>query len=696
MPAQTKILAKNFPFLRLVLAITAGIIIQWYFGIGLKEIIIFACTALILILAFYALPASKKFVLGWLRGILILLLFICGGMMATWQQNIHNNGKWYGRSYDPADGVIITIMEPLVEKPNSYKALAEVNAVYKNKSWLSVKGNVLVYFKKDSVKPSLQYGSQIVFNKPLQQIQNNGNPAALDYNRYCLFQGITGQAFLTTKDYKILSSKNTNTIQKFLFAVRDWALNTLKQNIHSPKELGIAEALLIGYRNDLDKDLVQAYSNTGVVHIIAISGLHIGVIYAALIMFFSLFKSAKIKKWIAPVIILCVIWLFTLIAGAAPSVLRAAVMFTFILAGRFLGKNGNIYNTLAASAFVLLISNPFYLWDVGFQLSYAAVFSIVVFFKSINGLLYFKNKCLRWIWQLCSISLSAQIFTLPLVVYHFHQLPLLFLFTNLFVVPLSGLVLIAELILFAFSFWHAAASVIGMLTETCIKWMNDFVEQIDKLSFSVWDGLHISIMQLAVMFAILCFFSLWIFNKNSKTLIAALSCIILFFISRDADVFNHRMQQKIIVYNVPKQSVVDIIAGNTYRFAGDSIVLKDVFLRNFNLKPSRVKNRIYTNRNVLLPVMENYILNINSSKILILNNAAFVHHPKEKIALNVLILSHNINQTPAELNDLFQCNYIIADSSIPAWKSAKWKKEFEQLHLRFYSVAQDGAFTLNL
>ena len=116
MPAQTKILAKNFPFLRLVLAITAGIIIQWYFGIGLKEIIIFACTALILILAFYALPASKKFVLGWLRGILILLLFICGGMMATWQQNIHNNGKWYGRSYDPADGVIITIMEPLVEK----------------------------------------------------------------------------------------------------------------------------------------------------------------------------------------------------------------------------------------------------------------------------------------------------------------------------------------------------------------------------------------------------------------------------------------------------------------------------------------------------------------------------------------------------------------------------------------------------
>lgn len=696
MPLHTKIPTKSFPFLRLAIALSAGIMIQWYFLINLKSIIIFTFSVLALIVAFHCISAAKKFMFGWVRGVIILMLFVCIGMMATWQQNIHNNTKWYGNIYNPSDEVIATILEPLVEKTNSYKAVAEINAVYKDKHWLSATGNVLLYFKKDSVKPTLQYGAQIVFNKPLQQIQNSGNPAALDYKRYCLFQNITAQTFLNVKDYTLLSSKNTNAFQKFLFNIRDWALHTLQQNIHSPKELGIAEALLIGYRNDLDKDLVQAYSNTGVVHIIAISGLHIGVIYGALIMFFSLFKSTKIKKWIAPFIILCVIWLFTFIAGAAPSVSRAAVMFTFILAGKFLGKNGNIYNTLAASAFVLLISNPFYLWDVGFQLSYSAVFSIIIFFKSINGLLYFKNKFLSWIWQLASISLSAQIFTLPLVIYHFHQLPLLFLFSNLLVVPLSGIVLIAELVLFAFSFWHAAASLIGIITETCIRWMNEFVQQIDKLSFSVWDGLHISIIQLGLMFAIICFFAFWIFHKNSKAFITALSCMMLLFISFDADIFYHRMQQKIIVYNIPKQSAVDIIAGNTFRFMGDSIVLTDAFLRNFNLKPARVKNRVYSNQNILLPAMENYILKINTSKILILNQPAFIPKSKEKITVNILILSHNINQTPAEINNLFNCNYIIADSSIPAWKSAKWKKEFEQLHLRFYSVAQDGAFTLNL
>src|SRR5678815_1628223 len=124
---------------------------------------------------------------------------------------------------------------------------------------------------------------------------------------------------------------------------------------------------------------------------------HIGIIYAALVIFFSLFKKGAIKRIIQPVVILCVIWLFTFIAGAAPSVLRAAVMFTFILAGKMLNKNGNIYNTLAASAFILLITIPFYLWDVGFQLSYAAVLSIVIFYKRVNNLLYFQNKtCLLY------------------------------------------------------------------------------------------------------------------------------------------------------------------------------------------------------------------------------------------------------------------------------------------------------------
>ena len=696
MPTYEKISLKSFPFIRLVVALTIGIIIQWYWQVSLKKIIVLASLIIILILVFSFLSASKKFVFNWLRGIIILAVFTCLGMIITWQQNIHNNNYWYGENYKPGDFIIATIKEPIVEKTNSYKAISSINGIYKNNKLINTNGNVLLYFKKDSTKPQLQYGSEIVFAKSIQQIQNSGNPASFNYNRYCLFQNITGQVFLVSNDYKILNSSNRNIFQNLLFKTRDWALNVLKQNIHSPKELGIAEALLIGYRNDLDKDLVQAYSNTGVVHIIAISGLHIGVIYAALLSFFSLFKPSKIKRWLEPVLILLIIWMFTLIAGAAPSVLRASVMFTFLLAGKFLNRNGNMYNTLAASAFVLLLINPFYLWDVGFQLSYSAVFSIVLCYKKVSGLLYFKNKSLRWVWQLSAVSLSAQFFTLPLVIYHFHQLPLLFLFSNLVAVPLSGIILFEELILFCFSWWHSLASIIGWLTEISTKWMNEFIEHIDKLSFSVWDGLHISIVQLIIMLIAISFFCWWQFYKKSSPLLAMLVCVFLFFVLGDADLIHHKYQQEIIVYNIPKQSAMDVIAGNIVRFAGDSEVLQSTFLRNFNLKPSRVKNRVYNTKNILLPPVENFILRVNNSKILLLGKNKFNHTTNKKIPLNILVLTKNSYQTPAEINQLFQCDYVVADGSVPAWKSVKWKKEFEQLHLRFFSVAQEGAFTLKL
>jgi len=275
-------------------------------------------------------------------------------------------------------------------------------------------------------------------------------------------------------------------------------------------------------------------------------------------------------------------------------------------------------------------------------------------------------------------------------------LPLLFLFSNLLAVPLSGFVLFAELILFCFSWWHSAALFIGLMTELSIKLLNNFIEHIDKFSFSVWDGLHISIIQLVLLLIATCFFSLWLFNKNTRAFISALTAFALFFAMRTADIIHHNLQQKIIVYNIPKQSAVDIITGNTCRFTGDSNILQNAFLKNFNLKPSRIKYRVHSSKSTMLPNMENRILSIHSHSFLVLGKTQRAYQAKEKIELNILILSRNTIQTPEEINNLFKCDYIVADGSIQPWKAIKWKKEFEQLHLRFYSVIQDGAFTINL
>ena len=621
---------KAYPFVRLFTALTTGVIVQWYFQPQLKLILYLTALNLCVLIFFLLLSDVKRFSLNWLRGCCILLLFVYAGMMLVWQQDIRNDQSWFNKTYKPGNTLLVTLEEPPVEKPKSYKATASVNAVYYNNKWQPAKGNILVYFKKGSITSPLKYGSQLIFKKPLQLIQNSGNPAALNYKRFCLFQDVTNQVFLSQYEYVVSPVKSINYLYWFLYSARDAALRTMQQNIHSKKELGIAEALLIGYRNDLDKDLVQAYSDVGVVHIIAISGMHIAIIYATLIWVFKFLKPSKFKKWFEPLTILLVIWMFTLIAGAAPSISRASVMFTCILLGNFLNRNNNIYNTLAASAFILLVYNPFNLWDVGFQLSYAAVLSIVLFFKPINNLIYVKNKLLAKLWQLTSVTLAAQLFALPVVMYHFHQLPVFFLISNLIAVPLSGFILYAELVLFCFSWWQPVAAFTGSVIEYSIKFLNAFIQYINQMAFSVWEGLHISIWQLLIMLAFIISVSVWLFYKSKPALFTSLGCIFSFFVLRDIDLINHNHQQKIIIYNIPQHTSIDFISGTNARFSGDSLVITDALLRNFNLKFSRIQDRISNNRTVIMPQLHNIILDFNGRKILMLDQLINKHAADKK------------------------------------------------------------------
>ncbi|MEP6512976.1 MAG: ComEC/Rec2 family competence protein, partial [Parafilimonas sp.] len=522
MPYNSSFSYKTYPFLRLLLPLIAGIIIQWYLQPSLKLSITTIAIISLLFVSFTFLKEPENFFSRWLKGILIMLFFVCLGMLITFLNNIENNPNWFGKNYKQGDAILITLQEPLADKNKSYKAHATVNAVNKDGKWQTGKGDILVYFKKGEAKPNLNYGSQLIIKKPLQPIANSGNPGALDYKRYCLFQDITGQVFLKDDEYILLPSTNIHPFWQFIFNLRDGTVNKLRRFIPGKKQQSVAEALLIGYRNDLDRDLVQSYSNTGVVHIIAISGLHLGMIYGLMLFIFSHFKKNKILGWLKPVTILSVIWLFTFVAGMAPSVLRASVMFTFIVLGEAISKKNNIYNNLAASAFCLLACNPFMLWDVGFQLSYAAVLSIVIFMHSIYNWLFIKNKLLDNAWKLSSITLSAQILTLPLILYHFHQFSNLFWLTNFIAVPLSGIILYGELILLCFSWLSGFAKFIGIITGWLVERMNSFIESIDRLPFTVWNGIEINILQAIFLYGVLIFLGIWLLNKYKPAFIASL------------------------------------------------------------------------------------------------------------------------------------------------------------------------------
>ena len=673
-----------------------GILLQYHLHIPPLQFYILGAVGSIFFIAYQFLGTAKKFSLRWVSGMAITLLFIAVGGVLSFVKNIEHNPKWIGKFYSEKTPVILTLQEPIVDKPKSFKALAKAEAVWINGEWKNVTGDVLLYFRKDSSKPNLDYGSQIILAKNLMPIINAGNPGGFNYARYCSFQNITYQAFLNDDAFITLPTKSTNWFDGALIAARTKVLSILRDNIKDPDELSVAEALLIGYRDDLDRDLVQSYSNTGVVHIIAISGLHLGMIYGLLLVLFKPFKKFKFTKILKPITILFVLWGFSFIAGAAPSILRSAVMFTFIVLGESIGKRTNMYNSLAASAMLILLFNPFSLWDVGFQLSYSAVLSIVVFQKHINQWFFIKNKLLKGLWSLNAVTLSAQILTLPIVLYHFHQFPTLFMFTNLFAVPFSGLVLYAELLLLVTYFIPYVGPMVGKMAGFGVGVMNKFIQQVDTLPFSVWTSLQISIPQAIILYGSIIGFAAWLIHKHAKSFIIGTVFLVTFFALRSIDFAQRNQQQKIIVYNVPNHTAIDLIEGRNYKFIGDSILIEDGFLCNFHIKPSRVLHRINPGDSLQNSSFQNHLISVNQKNILIVDEALQLPTSQKKIKLDAIILTKNPKIYLSRLSTSFDCDQYIFDSSNPFWKIAHWKKDADSLHLRHHSTATDGAFVMDL
>ena len=344
---------KKAPFIRFLLPLIAGIVLQWHLQIQPGVLWIALCMSAIVTVSFFFIPFFERYKLSALSGLAVTVLFIALGGLLSWYKNIQHDQDWFGKNYNNESILVVTLLENPVEKTNPIKQTLQLILFYKMTPALKQMERSFFILKKTAVLSDLEYGSQLVITKPLQEIKNSGNPGGFDYKRYSLFQGITHQVYLRASvpsgkenEFEILPGTNKTFFSNSLITSRSKVLNILRTNIKGEKELGLAEALLIGYKDDLDKTLVQSYSNTGVVHVIAISGLHLGLIYWLLTWFFKPLQKRKLK-WLRPIFILTGLWLFSLLAGAQPSVLRSAFMFTCIVLGDSFARKSSIYNTLA-------------------------------------------------------------------------------------------------------------------------------------------------------------------------------------------------------------------------------------------------------------------------------------------------------------------------------------------------------------
>ena len=706
METSVKIFLNKAPFIKLLLPLVAGIAVQYLTNFGIFIPALIAAAAILCFIGFAFLSPYQKLQLAFIKNISLDMLVFALGMFLFVIEDVRYHKSWFGHWYQPGQLVTIALLEKPVEKPNSFKADAEVLVLTDSTSNKYATGRLIVYFKKDTSVQLLKPGSRVTFKRSLQEIKNSGNPGAFDYKRYALFNGITHTVYLTDQDYVLSKSESISFFSKVLNGMRAYVLHTLKRFIPGKKEQGLAEALLIGYKDDLDRDLLQSYTNTGVVHVIAVSGMHLALIFWLLNLLFKPFLARHATAWLHPVLIISILWVFTFIAGGAASIVRAAVMFSCIVLGTAFKKKASVYNTLAASAFLLLCYNPYWLWDAGFQLSYAAVLSIVIFYRPLYNLVSIKNKTLDWIWQLLCVSMAAQVLTTPIALYHFHQFPVYFLITNLLVVPASGLVLIGELILVKLSPVTVVAAFLGNVLSAIIWWMNSFIETLERFPFAVWDGIQISLLQVVLLYVIIIAVAVLllsakhdeiIFGKKKRWLWFALASLTVFLMVNAIHLYHVSQQRKMIVYNISKHDAIDFIDGSYFVAVTDAALPENKRLISMHLQPARTFMKVQRADSLSGISITNNAISFFDKRILVVNSSINTNaHAQNKTVVDVVVLAGNPRLYIADLLKVIKPKEIVISGSAPAWKAGYWRKDCDSLQIPCHDVAQKGAFVMSL
>ena len=681
---------KRAPFLRIVTPLLAGITLQLYVSalpVLLWELICMAAGGLLL---FRFLPVQWRFAAAWIPGILLSVLLGCCGSLLLYNADTRHQKGFYADAITDTSLLFLRINEPPEEKPRTFKTTAEVIAVKERGAWLPVKGCLMLYLAKDSASPSLQYGDELVARKKPQFIKNSGNPGAFDYQQYCAARQIYQQLYLRPPDYRKLPRQGDDGAHRLLLRARDYCLTNLKKYIGSGPEAGMAEALLIGYRLDLDKDVVQHYSNTGIVHIIAISGMHLALLYGTLLWLLKWLPARKWTHFGKAAVILLVLWGFTLLTGASASVLRSAVMFTGITIGRFvLARYSSIYNTLAASAFVLLCCNPYLAIDVGFQLSYLAVLSILLFYQPVYRLIKPQKKWMDAGWQMMALSISAQLLTTPVCLFYFHQFPNYFLLANLIAVPLSTIIIYGEVVLLFLAPFHVPATWAGCGLKYLIMLMNNCVKWLGELPFALVTNIHCSLFQTIFLYLVIAGMALWLMVKWKPGLWVALfslwGCMLLhvYWIAMRST------QRKMIVYNVHDYTAIDCVEGNRVQFAGDDTLWQLPAAQP--LLAARSSMGVHAARSLTFRQHGHY-LTFHGQRLLIIDSSMPQRAPPEKFRTDYILLTHNPRVNIRQLDSFYAYHTLIFAASNSAGRIARWKKDCKVLTRECYVISEQGAF----
>lgn len=483
--------------------------------------------------------------------------FIVGFVMFAWiGASLSHEIKLNYDSLPEHESSIVAIGQVLEEsdKEGWRKHVVSVNHVLVKEVMQTCNSKLLCFVKDEN--DQMKVGDEILLHFESIPIVNLGNPGEFDAETYWYSKGISQMCFVGAEDYKLLSTGNISGFTKLINSSRAYCQEIIRKYL--PKEsIGVAESLLIGDKTNLGIEERNSFAVAGAMHLLAVSGLHVGIV---LLLLTKLFQLAS--KWIswkrATIISLALLWFYAFLTGASPSVIRALIMFTMLSVGQLLGRNHSSMNALFFSAFILLLYNPLYILDIGFQLSYLAMLGIFLFYKKIAALLYIRNKYLKLLWEGTAVGLAAQIMTFPVTLFYFHQFPNYFVITNLVLILISGLLLgvgIGFVILGKVPILVKGLAIAFNFLILIVLWTVRFVED---LPFSLAQGFSVSILLLLLIYAFILLLNSGLKKQLVYGLIV-LSMGILLFVEYER--YESLTKSELVVYH-HKVPIISVKSGD--------------------------------------------------------------------------------------------------------------------------------------
>lgn len=693
------------PLVRLLIPFLLGILFAVYLPFNISNILFYTSFLFCLIAAIVLIP---KFNISYRKSFWFGVLINISLFTFAYQLTIYKTQKFsinHFSNYNLENSIVhVRLADSYIEKKRSLKTIIEVLAVKEKSGWKKCSGKALVYIKIDSLALSLNYGDELLLNTNFKEVAKPQNPGEFNYKRFLSFHNIYHQAYLSTNDWKNLNQNSGNAILKYSIGLRNDLLDVLKQNKITGDELSVGAALLLGYTDKLDADIISAYSSTGALHVLSVSGLHVAIVYIVfswLLVFLDKYKNGRIIK---AVLLILFLWFYAALTGLSPSVLRAATMFSFIIVAKATNKHTNIYNTLAASALFLLLINPYLIMEVGFQLSYLAVLGIVYIQPKIYEWFEFDSWFLDQVWIITAVSIAAQIATFPLGLHYFHQFPNYFLLSNLIVIPVSTLIIYVGIALFSFSTIPLFVKYLAIIFTWLIWFLNASVKWIESLPFSLLQGISISVFETWLLYGLIILFLFYLSNRKYNFLIYSLSFCVVILISQVIEQQIQFHQKKIVVYNIAKTTAIDFVNSKQNILLTDSVFAKNESRLLFHIKhnwwdlglnESKIISDNFMNNNLYV---KNNFIRFFDKRMLVLNKAIRFNPAgaRQKINLDYLIVSSNTKMSIEEITDMFRVKMFIFDSSDSEYKVKQWKEECEELNQEHCSIMDEGALEINL